>query len=117
MRNITGVAEAVGPQALLIEGIVFNLSGVDAPVSGTTAANLAQQMLARLVDGKVVTCAAKDSIAASRERAICFEGRLDVASALVASGTVLACADVSGAAYRFLETNAARASLRRSGNC
>ncbi len=117
VRNITGTAQVVGPQDLLIEGVQFSLAGIDAPAAGTAAALAAEQALMRIVQGSVVTCTSKGNSIANREWAVCFLGRLDVASALVATGTVLACDNGVGLDYKILETAKARASVPRSGNC
>lgn len=107
----------MGPHTLVIRNMVFSLSGVDAPVSGSTAGNSTERELARLVEGQVVTCTPMDEVVSGAMVAMCFVGTLDLGSALVASGKALACQNGLGAKYTSLETEDALASLSRSDLC
>jgi hypothetical protein len=115
--NFTGRARIVGPRTLVIQNLVFSLSGVDAPVPGSGAGDSAERAMARLVEEQVVTCTPMVKVLSDAMVARCFVGTLDLGSALVASGKALACQNRLGAKYTYLETEDALESLPRSDLC
>lgn len=87
--------------SLTVDGTTYALWGIESPAPAQTcsrgwpAGQLAEQALAQLVEGKTVTCEARDKDRAGRTVAVCTADGVDVGQALVREGMAWAKLGVS----------------------
>jgi endonuclease YncB( thermonuclease family) len=85
-------ATVSGAGSLTLDGTTYSLWGIDSPAPNQTcgggwpAGRLAEQALTRLVEGKTVTCEARDKDRAGRTVAVCKADGVDLGEALVRDG-------------------------------
>ena len=87
--------------SLTVDGTTYALWGIETPAPAQTcsrgwpAGQLAEEALAQLVEGKTVTCEARDKDRAGRTVAVCTADGIDVGEALVREGMAWAKLGVS----------------------
>lgn len=87
--------------SLTVDGTTYALWGIETPAPAQTcsrgwpAGQLAEQALAQLVEGKTVTCQARDKDRTGRTVAICTADGVDLGEALVREGMAWAKLGVS----------------------
>jgi endonuclease YncB( thermonuclease family) len=87
--------------SITVDGMTYALWGIDSPASAQTcgggwpAGQLAEQALARLVEGKTVVCEPRDKDRLGRTVAVCKADGVDLGEALVREGMAWARLGVS----------------------
>ncbi|HLG47630.1 MAG TPA: thermonuclease family protein [Reyranella sp.] len=87
--------------SITVDGMTYALWGIDSPASAQTcgggwpAGQLAEQTLARLVEGKTVVCEPRDKDRLGRTVAVCKADGVDLGEALVREGMAWARLGVS----------------------
>ena len=116
-KPLEGRAEAVGGDLVRVAGTTVRLAGIEAPERQQTcgAGNrryscgaAAQGALARLVNGRSVSCTLSGTDSAGRALASCTRGQMDINGELVRQGHVFAEASLF-ASYASLEREARNA--------
>ncbi|MFC4624283.1 thermonuclease family protein [Daeguia caeni] len=98
--TITGTARISDGDTITIKGTRIRLNGIDAPETDQVCINKAEKnytcgiaardALARLVQGRSVTCTGNDIDRYGRRIMTCFVGETDINAAMVAGGWALA---------------------------
>lgn len=99
-QTIEGRATVLAGDLLRIDSTLVKLAGIDAPEREQRCqrpgnkrwrcAEAATDALARLTRRRMITCQSKGSDDAGRAKAVCYDGTMDIAGALVSSGHVFA---------------------------
>ncbi|HEY4166629.1 MAG TPA: thermonuclease family protein [Reyranella sp.] len=85
-------ATVPGTGSVTLDGTTYALWGIDSPAPAQTcgggwpAGQLAEQALSRLVEGKTVTCEARDKDRFGRSVAVCKADGVDLGESLVREG-------------------------------
>lgn len=96
-----GTATVSNTGSVTIDDTTYTLWGIDSPPPAQTCANgwkagqLAQEALAGLIEGKTVTCEARDKDRSGRTLAVCKANGVDLGEALVKDGMAWARLGVS----------------------
>ncbi len=94
-------ATVSGAGSVTVDGRTYALWGIDSPAQAQTcsggwpAGQLAEQALARLVEGKTVICEARDKDRSGRTVAVCTADGADLGESLVREGMAWARLGVS----------------------
>jgi endonuclease YncB( thermonuclease family) len=94
-------ATVSGAGSVIVDGTTYALWGIDSPAPAQTcskgwpAGQLAEEALARLVEGKTVICEARDKDRSGRTVAVCRADGADVGESLVREGMAWARLGVS----------------------
>ena len=94
-------ATVTGAGSVTVDGTAYALWGIDSPApaqtcgAGWPAGQLAEEALAQLVEGKTVTCEARDKDRSGRSVAVCTADGVDLGESLVREGMAWAKLGVS----------------------
>lgn len=102
---------------IVVAGTPVRLNGVDGPETSTRVGREARTFMARLVQGKTVSCVLDGTRTYNRWVGICYLDGQDIGAIAIANGLALDCRRYSGGRYRDLETTAARSRFQRAGYC
>lgn len=101
LATSASAATISGAGSVTVDGTTYAFWGIESPAPAQTcsgrwpAGQLAQQALSRLVDGKTVTCEARDKDRSGRTVAVCKADGVDLGGALVREGMAWAKLGVS----------------------
>ena len=114
---IFGPSRVIDGDTVIVSGIHVRLKGVDSPELGTAAGVAAKREMIQIVHGRDLACTLTGEKTHGRDVGHCYADGVDIGAEIIRHGRALACSHFMDEPWLVLETEHARATIRRAPYC